>query len=188
MARPREFCSEKALDGAIDIFWRRGYSGTNLPELLKAMGLTRGSFYAAYTDKHSVFIEALKRYEEVYLSEMLDRLSNKSSEPLEQQLLVLFDQIDTSGPPINRRGCFICNAMVEFGGTDAKIATTVARMSKAIEDALSTAIKNKDRTKDVAQTQAKAVLQLYFGAQTLSKSGDGAFDFLNTIKSIIGKA
>ena len=188
MARPRKFCSDKALDGAIDIFWRRGYGGTNLPELLKAMGITRGSFYAAYTDKHNVFIEALKRYEDVYLSEMLVRLSKKSSEPLEQQLLVLFEQIDTSGLPEDRKGCFICNAMVEFGATDAKIATAVARMSNAIETTLSIALENKGHTKDVAETQAKALLQLYFGAQTLSKSGGGAFDFLSTIKSIIGKA
>ena len=78
MARPREFDSDTALDGAIDIFWRRGYEGTNLPDLLKAMSLTRGSFYAAYGDKHSVFVAALTRYEEVYLGKLLQSISARS--------------------------------------------------------------------------------------------------------------
>jgi TetR/AcrR family transcriptional repressor of nem operon len=185
MARPRKFNSNDAIDGALDIFWRRGYSGTNLPELLKAMGLTRGSFYAAYTDKYNTFIQALKWYEDEYLSQVLGQLSECGSMPVAQQIHILFDQIDTDGSPKDRKGCVICNAMVEFGSTDEEIAAAVVRMSGAIVSALTSVLENHGEDHKTAQKNATALLQLYFGAQTLSKSGSNEVDFLETIKSII---
>ena len=185
MARPRKFNNDDALDGALGIFWRRGYSGTNLPDLLTAMGLTRGSFYATFTDKHNTFIQALKRYEDVYLSQVLGQVSAYSTLPVAQQIHILFDQIDATGSVIDRKGCVICNAMVEFGSTDSQIATSVVRMSDAIVSALATALENHGEERKTAQRNATALLQLYFGAQTLSKSGNNDVDYLSTIKSII---
>ena len=62
MARPRAFDEDVALDGAMHIFWRQGYGATNLPDLLNAMGLTRGSFYKAYnTCGHKMNVESKKQ-------------------------------------------------------------------------------------------------------------------------------
>ena len=40
----------------------RGYHATALPDLLRATKLSRGSLYAAFGDKHSLFLRALDRY------------------------------------------------------------------------------------------------------------------------------
>ena len=74
MARPREFDPEKALKGATDIFWRQGYKATNLPDLLAAMGLTRGSFYKAFRDKESVYLQALDHYDRSVVTPTVNRL------------------------------------------------------------------------------------------------------------------
>ena len=68
MGRPREFDPDTAIAGAMQIFWRQGYKATNLPDLLAAMGLTRGSFYKAYGDKQAVFLEALDHYDREVVS------------------------------------------------------------------------------------------------------------------------
>jgi AcrR family transcriptional regulator len=60
--RPREFDAEKALDRALKIFWRKGYEGTSLPDLTKAMGINRPSLYAAFGNKESLFLKALDHY------------------------------------------------------------------------------------------------------------------------------
>jgi AcrR family transcriptional regulator len=60
--RPREFDADEALDRALTVFWRRGYEGASLPELTKAMGISRPSMYAAFGNKESLFRKALDRY------------------------------------------------------------------------------------------------------------------------------
>jgi len=44
------------------IFWQYGYEGTSLPEITKAMGITRPSLYAAFGDKQRLFQLAAERY------------------------------------------------------------------------------------------------------------------------------
>src|SRR6185312_6508146 len=60
--RPRAFDAERALDRALNVFWRKGYEGASLPELTKAMGINRPSLYAAFGNKEALFKKALDRY------------------------------------------------------------------------------------------------------------------------------
>ena len=60
--RPRSFDVEAAVERAMGVFWSRGYHATALPDLLRATKLSRGSLYAAFGDKHSLFLRALDRY------------------------------------------------------------------------------------------------------------------------------
>ena len=36
--RPRTFCTEKALDSAMQVFWRKGYEGASMVDLTAAIG------------------------------------------------------------------------------------------------------------------------------------------------------
>src|ERR1700685_4578760 len=72
LGRPRAFDAEKALDRAMQVFWRKGYLGTSLSDLTDAMGINRPSIYAAFANKNSLFHKVLDRYSRgpsVYLSE-----------------------------------------------------------------------------------------------------------------------
>ncbi|MCP2871794.1 TetR/AcrR family transcriptional regulator, partial [Salmonella enterica subsp. enterica serovar Typhimurium] len=53
---------DAAVECAMGVFWSRGYHGTSLPDLLEATNLSRGSLYAAFGDKHGLFLCALDRY------------------------------------------------------------------------------------------------------------------------------
>ena len=72
--RPRSFDVDKALEAATLVFWRKGYEGTSLSDLTRAMGINRPSLYAAFGDKETLFRKALDRYVEgpdAYLGEAL---------------------------------------------------------------------------------------------------------------------
>jgi len=60
--RPRAFDSEKALESAMLVFWRKGYLGTSLSDLTDAMAINRPSLYAAFGNKKSLFRKVLARY------------------------------------------------------------------------------------------------------------------------------
>ena len=62
MGRPRSFDIDRALDRALQVFWRKGYEGTSLSDLTKAVGVNRPSLYAAFGDKKALFRKALDRY------------------------------------------------------------------------------------------------------------------------------
>src|SRR6201995_1182212 len=60
--RHRSFHVDAAVERAMNVFWSRGYHATALPDLLRATKLSRGSLYAAFGDKHALFLRALDRY------------------------------------------------------------------------------------------------------------------------------
>ncbi|HET7503044.1 MAG TPA: TetR/AcrR family transcriptional regulator [Kofleriaceae bacterium] len=62
MPRPREFDDQEVLDRAGSVFWRHGYEGTSIAELVDAVGVQRQSLYNVFTDKHGIFVAALARY------------------------------------------------------------------------------------------------------------------------------
>ena len=65
MGRPREFDTEKALDKALNVFWRNGFEGASIAELTQAMGISPPSLYAAFGNKEKLFRSVLDRYAEV---------------------------------------------------------------------------------------------------------------------------
>lgn len=60
--RPRSFDTDKALDRAMHVFWRKGYDGTSLSDLTRAMRINAPSLYAAYGNKAALFGKVIDRY------------------------------------------------------------------------------------------------------------------------------
>jgi AcrR family transcriptional regulator len=74
--RPRAFDTERALDCAMLVFWRKGYVATTVSDLTVAMGINRPSFYAAFDSKEAIFQTVLNRYfagPSRFLFEAIDR-------------------------------------------------------------------------------------------------------------------
>ena len=61
--RPRSFCTEKALDSAMQVFWRKGYAGASMVDLTTAIGINSPSLYAAFGSKEGLFRQVLDRYD-----------------------------------------------------------------------------------------------------------------------------
>jgi hypothetical protein len=54
--RPRAYDPDTALAAAADVFWKKGYDGTSLDDLAAATGMNRPSLYAAFGDKHDLYL------------------------------------------------------------------------------------------------------------------------------------
>lgn len=74
MAGIRQFNEEQALERALEVFWRKGYGATSMPELAEATGVQRGSLYNAYGDKQGLFLAVFARYQQGFLAAACETL------------------------------------------------------------------------------------------------------------------
>jgi AcrR family transcriptional regulator len=87
IGRPREFDADKALDIAMNLFWRKGYEGTSLSDLTCMLGVTRPSLYAAFGNKEALFRLVLSRYEAKVGAYRTKALKAPTSREFARQLL-----------------------------------------------------------------------------------------------------
>ncbi len=85
--RPRAFDTEKALDRAMEVFWRKGYLGTSLSDLTAATGVERPSLYAAFGNKRALFDKVLERYSEGPSAYLHTALQEPNARAVATQLL-----------------------------------------------------------------------------------------------------
>ena len=62
--RPRAFDINEALKNALQVFWQKGYEGTSLEDLTKAMNINRSSLYTTFGNKEQLFYKVLDLYYE----------------------------------------------------------------------------------------------------------------------------
>ena len=133
---------EAVVERAMGVFWSRGYHATALPDLLRATRLSRGSLYAAFGDKHSLFLRALERY----IAEAMTRMDaelDPRKDPLDGLRTYLAGYVERTSGATGRRGCLLVATAMELAGQDAEVNRRVAGFFKAMEakvaDALSRA-------------------------------------------------
>lgn len=143
MARHREFDEEKALAGALDVFWQRGYTGAGMQELCAAMGLNPGSVYGAYGNKHDLFVAAIRRYLEDVTREGIDLIAAAASG--REGIRAYFDYL-MEGIVTGRRkwGCLGTNAFMEMADRDDAVQAIMSDHFNKLEEAFLAAMK-RDR-------------------------------------------
>src|SRR5438874_10454761 len=87
VGRPRAFDVDEALDQALKVFWRKGYQGTSLPDLTRAMGINRPSLYAAFGNKQSLFCKALHRYNKEHAAHLREALAAPTAREVARRIL-----------------------------------------------------------------------------------------------------
>src|SRR5215510_9913914 len=60
--RPRAYDPKVAIARAAEVFWKAGYAGTSLDDLVEATGMNRPSLYAAFGDKRDLYLKTLEHY------------------------------------------------------------------------------------------------------------------------------
>ncbi len=107
MGRPRKFDTDRAIEVASDLFWRKGYDQTSLQDLTAAMGISAPSFYFAFGSKEALFMRVVEAYRRERVIAVRQALARPT---LGQALARMFEVViefltDPAHPP----GCMIIN-------------------------------------------------------------------------------
>src|SRR5260221_3957084 len=62
MGRPKNFSREDVLEKAMPVFWKHGFSNTNLQELERATGVNKSGLYTEFRNKEDLFVACLRHY------------------------------------------------------------------------------------------------------------------------------
>ncbi len=109
MARTKAFDTDEVLDRALRIFWRNGYEGTSMQDLIDGMQINRASLYDTFGNKEALYLAALQRYQEQNQANVQQLLNRHTSvRAALDELLEMMIQKSLNDP--EKKGCFVVNA------------------------------------------------------------------------------
>jgi TetR/AcrR family transcriptional repressor of nem operon len=134
MARQKEFNQTRVVEQAMHLFWEKGYEGTSIEELAQCTGLGRGSLYNAFGDKHTLYMEALTRYQSIVRERFA--ILREEGVPFREALDRFFRvNIDDALSHPAHRGCFMVNASLDIAPADQEIKSKVQLAFHEVEEA-----------------------------------------------------
>ena len=111
--RPRAFDPDKALDAALHVFWEKGYEGTSLVDLTKAMGINKPSLYATFGDKAELFHRVVEHYMKQQSTLWNDAFALQTAKAAVLKILNAIADALTNGK--NPHGCLLVQAALSCG-------------------------------------------------------------------------
>ena len=159
--RPRGFCTDTALDRAMNVFWRKGYEGASLADLTEAMAINPPSLYAAFGSKEGLFRAVLERYDARRRDFMEKVITAPDAQTVAKYFLegVAEFAADTSG--LNPPGCLLVQSGMACANEEIpdEIAKHRAEKETALRQRFEQARKDGDLPRDAnPETLARYVL------------------------------
>ena len=189
--RPREFDPEQVVQGAMDIFWSNGYQGTSLPDLLHATGLSRSSLYAAFGDKHGLFLLALDRYIANALAR-IDQEMDGQRDPWDGLRLFLSGYVQRNSGAKGRKGCLVVATAMELAGKDADVEKRIRGFFQAVEGRLADTFERARGQGTLAdglapRDAARMLLAMVEGLRVIAKTGVDGKVWQASVDALVGR-
>ncbi|MBW4636515.1 MAG: TetR/AcrR family transcriptional regulator [Iphinoe sp. HA4291-MV1] len=182
---------DKTLEKAMRLFWRNGYTGTSVRDLVENTGVAHAGLYSVFGDKDGLFIASLNKYANEILGENFRPL--EQSDAGRDEIEVLFSKATGAlGSGILRDGCFIANSAVEFAGSSGAVVEIVRRcfrrQVKAFEHALKNAVADGDARADLKVKQvANTMVTTFYGMSVLVRFGAPLSAIYDTAAAVVAQ-
>jgi AcrR family transcriptional regulator len=166
------------------LFWEKGYDATSLTELAMAMGITKPSLYAAFTDKQTLFEQALARYLDGPNSFTVQAYALPTAREVTEALLN--GAVNVSTCTFGPRGCL---------STQATLAQDPAVKGHAIQDSrkgerlLAQRLREAQAAGEIPESTDCEALALYFKTVALGITVQGASGYSRAeLKKVVAEA
>jgi AcrR family transcriptional regulator len=162
--RPRAYDPQVALARAAAVFWKAGYAGTSLDDLVAATGMNRPSLYAAFGDKRDLYLKTLEYYRDE--GRALAREALADAPKLRVFLKRFYDKVldlYLAGGP---RGCFSIGTAATVAAVDDDVRAFLADSMRTTDSFLKHQIE-KAREQGEIPRDADPVALAYLASATL---------------------
>jgi AcrR family transcriptional regulator len=188
--RPREFDADKALDRALEVFWRKGYEGASLLDLTRAMGINRPSLYAAFGNKEALFHKALARYAEGPTAYVRAAFQEPTARAVVERLLEgTADLLTDASHP---RGCLMVQGALACGEAAEAVRRALAAQRASGQDALrcrfEQAVADGDLPADVACADLARFVATVMNGMAVQAAGGASRDDLRRVGELALRA
>lgn len=155
------------MNKALSLFWRQGYQATSLADLLAAMEIGRSSFYAAFTDKRSLFIECL----DLFSSRTIDLLHHARATMPPVDALQEFFELNFAGAPnaSGHWGCMLVNTVLEMAGVDHELSARASRHLSEMQRVFQVCLQDAGATPQQAEDLAAMLMLFNEGVRVSSR-------------------
>ena len=181
--RPRSFDTVQVLDGALELFWLRGYRETSTRDLEAHLGISQSSLYNAFGSKQQLLDSALERYERRISDELLVPLENAADgiEAIDRFFAGLGTWISTEG----RRGCMILNLMAETSDANDHIASRTRSYRRRLRAAFhSTLERERNARPDAIDDQVQVLVTAVLGINIAARGGARPTELRSSIDAL----
>lgn len=170
----KQYDETDVLDRAMVAFWANGYEATSISDLVDVTGINRGSIYAAFEDKRTLFVRALERYDRQHRLAFLSNIENSNGP--KSAIIAIFDAVITSAlEGAKPSGCLLVNTALELSEHDPEIARIVRDSLNELEQFFARMVAKGQAEGQLpaslnSQQTGAGLLALFLGLRVLSRS------------------
>ncbi len=189
MPRVKLFDKNEALNKAMHLFWKQGYSATSIQDLVNHLGINRASIYDTFGDKEKLFFSAFENYRKTNTDAIAKFFESQSNVREGFQKLFEFS-IDESIRDADKKGCFVVNTTTELIPGDEKIVKIVRENKKTFERLFFDYLKHGEAHGQIPEGKdlkalASLIYTLYNGMRVISKVETNKKELMNSVKTVL---
>ncbi len=165
MARNLEFNEEEATKKAMEVFWKKGYSGTSIRDLSEAMNVHVSSIYNTMGDKHQLFVKCIRNYTQNRMQDALKHAA-KIKSPLEA--IISFINASANTIVYSDNSCLAIKTTFEVAASDPDVQAVLREDNefthKFLSDLIRKAIELKELDEDTdGDTMTDFIINTFTG-------------------------
>jgi AcrR family transcriptional regulator len=162
--RPRAYDPQVAIARAAEVFWKAGYAGTSLDDLVAATGMNRPSLYAAFGDKRDLYLKTLDYYRDE--GRALARAALAGDPTLRVFLKRFYDKALDHYLEGGPRGCFSIGTAATVAAVDDDVRGFLAESMRTTDSFLRHQIESAKARGELSRDADPAALA-YLASATL---------------------
>ena len=153
---------ELLLRAGLEVLTEKGFSATGIDEILKRVGVPKGSFYHYFDSKEAFGTELIERYASYFAFKLESHFADVSTAPMARLKAFVADARGGMARHEFRRGCLIGNLGQEMGALPGSFRTRLTAVFRDWQQRLAACLRDAQRVGEISSAVDCDLAAAYF--------------------------